>query len=101
MSGAVGIVFDITDGSWHEALSRAAGITETRSLALGVVPDGMVSGRPTVFVRIDDEATGRIVLAEVPLQLLGVAVDALRAHHGDGSGPSPHRAATPKSTVDA
>lgn len=52
-------------------------------IGMAVLTHGMAGGRASVTIRLD-LPDGRVVLAETSLQLLGTAVDAMRARHGEG-----------------
>lgn len=68
------------DGAWPELaqLDVASG----DRLAIAGLERGMVSGAPSVMVRID-WADGRVAIAETSLKLFLAAADALKARYGD------------------
>jgi hypothetical protein len=51
-------------------------------LSIAALPAGMLSGAPSVMIRMD-LGDGRVVVGETSLKLLLTAADAFRARHGD------------------
>lgn len=68
------------DGAWPELAERD--VTKAERVAIAGLGRGMVSGAPSVMIRID-QPDGRVVIAETSLKLLLTAADALKARYGD------------------
>lgn len=68
------------DGCWPELSDRD--VAKGERVAMAALGAGMVSGAPSVTIRID-LPDGRVVLAATSLKLLLTAADAFRARYGD------------------
>jgi hypothetical protein len=68
------------DGCWPDLQSRSD--QPTADLGVACLPHGMLSGAPSVMIRIN-EADGRVALGETSLALFLQAADAFRARYGD------------------
>lgn len=81
------IEITIEEPAWPE-LNPADVLQTSRPIGLTCLPGGMVSGAPSVALRIDLE-DGRTVIAETSLALFLAAADTLRSVHGDPRHPDP------------
>jgi hypothetical protein len=68
------------DNCWPDL--KAKGFTEGELRGVATLPQGTVSGKPTVTVRVE-LPDGTVVLAETTLSLFLSAADAFKARHGD------------------
>jgi hypothetical protein len=77
-----------SDGIWGDltALYRDGRLLlamgDAAALQVAALPGGMMSGAPSVTLRID-LPDGRVVLTETSLALFLTAADMLKARHGD------------------
>jgi hypothetical protein len=75
-----GIWGDLTALHRDDKLLLAMG--DAAALQVAALPGGMMSGAPSVSIRID-LPDGRVVLTETSLALFLTAADMLKARHGD------------------
>lgn len=81
------IILDIEDAGWSdlrkvEAEGKLIHLNKATSFAIAGVANGMVSGKPSVMIRVD-LPEGKVLLLETSLALILSAADALRIRHGD------------------
>lgn len=76
-------------------------VTLTNEATLGVIPDGMVNGTPSVMLVIHDPETKRSFVAELSLKLFLAIAKSAEIQHGDGHGVSPVQPCRPKRVVRA
>lgn len=72
------------DGLWPDLLDKTVHhlANDAPPIQVSALADGMVSGAPSVAIRID-LPNGEVVLAETSLALFLMAADALKARYGD------------------
>ena len=78
------IVMDATEG-WPELRGHPETIKtpdEHRPIGIGIMPGGMKSGKPSVFIRFD-MADGTVILGETSAALFATAGRAIMAKYPD------------------
>lgn len=68
------------DGAWPELKDKT--LDRASMIHVAILPGGMVSGRPSVAIRMDVPDTEHCIFGECSLREFLAAADAIRARYG-------------------
>lgn len=78
----IGLSITLEEPLWPD-VDRSRVVHVTEGMSIGGLTDGMVSGKPSVAIRVDLPDSDQVVIAETSLALFLSAADALKARFGD------------------